>query len=84
VKVTAFRTQQKDFEQFFITRGELSSCKNVEGLMAAMNIRYNPDEWRPFTDSSMHSLKALLLHEGNVLPSVPVVYAVHKKKHMTT
>jgi hypothetical protein len=45
VKVTAFHSRQKDFEHFFITQGELSACKNVEGLMAAMNIRYNLEEW---------------------------------------
>jgi hypothetical protein len=44
VKVTAFRCRQKDFEQFFITPGELSAC-NVKGLMAAINITYNPEEW---------------------------------------
>lgn len=27
MKVTAFRSRQKDFEQFFITQGELSACK---------------------------------------------------------
>jgi hypothetical protein len=86
VKVTAFRSRQNDFEQFFVTQGELSACKNVEGLMAAaMNIRYNPEEWRLFTDSPTHSLKAVLLHKGNVLPSIPVACAIHKQetyKHM--
>jgi hypothetical protein len=32
----------------------------------------------PFRDSSMHSLKAVLLQKGNVLPSIPVAYAIHK------
>jgi hypothetical protein len=45
VKVTAFRSRQKGFGQFFMTQGELGACKYVEGLMAAMNIRYNPEEW---------------------------------------
>jgi hypothetical protein len=84
VKVTAFSSRQKDFEQFFIEEGEFSACKNVEGMMAAMNIRYNRDEWRLFMDSSMHSIKAVLLHKGKVLPSVPVACAVHKKKHTKT
>jgi hypothetical protein len=47
--------------------------------MAAMSIRYNLEEWQLFIDSSMHSLKAVLLHKGNVLPSIPVGCAVHKK-----
>jgi hypothetical protein len=65
VKVAAFSSRQKDFEQFFITQGELSACKNVEGLMAA---KYYPKEWRLFIGSSMLSQKAVLLHKGNLLP----------------
>jgi hypothetical protein len=78
--VTAFHSCQKDFEQFFITQGELCACKNVRVMMAAMNIRYILEEWRPSIDSSMHSLKTVLLHKGNVLPSIPVAYAIYKKE----
>lgn len=31
-------------------------------------------------DSSMHSLKAVLLHKGQILSSIPVAYAVHKRE----
>jgi hypothetical protein len=79
VKVTASCSHQKDFEQFFITTGELRACKNIDGQMAAMNIKYNLEEWRLAIDSSMHSLKAVLFHSGNVLPSIPVAVAIHKK-----
>jgi hypothetical protein len=78
--VKGFRSRQKDLEEFFMTQGELSACKNVEGLMAAVNIRHNPEEWRPFIDFSMHSLKAVLLHKTNVLPSTPLAYAIHKQE----
>lgn len=71
MKVIAFRSLQEDFEQFITTQGELSACKNVEGLMAAM-IRYDPEEWRLFIYSFMQSLKAVLLHKVKVLTSVPV------------
>jgi len=29
---------------------------------------------------SLHSLKALLLHKGNILSSIPVACAIHKKE----
>jgi hypothetical protein len=45
--------------------------------MAAMNIRYNSEEWRLFIRPSMRSLKAVLLYKGNVLPLIPVSYAIH-------
>jgi hypothetical protein len=48
--------------------------------VTTMNIRYNLEEWQLFINSSMHSLKALLLHEGNILPSIPVACVIHKKE----
>ena len=70
----------KDFEQFFMTQGELSACKNIKGLMAGMIIRYNLEKWWPFVDSSLCSLKAVLLHKGSVLLSIPVAYTIYKKE----
>jgi hypothetical protein len=72
--------RQKVSVQFLITQGELAARKNIEGLMAAMNIRYNLEEWRLFTNCPMHSLKAVLLHKSTVLPSITVAYAVHKQE----
>ena len=48
--------------------------------MATLRITHDPDEWRLFIDSSKTSLKAVLLHNGNVLPSIPVGHAVHLKE----
>jgi len=39
-----------------------------------------PDEWRLFIDSSITILKAVLLHNGNVFPSIPVGYAIQMKE----
>jgi hypothetical protein len=83
MNVTAFRSRQKDFEQF-ITQGEISPRMNVANLMAAMNMRFSPEEWLLFIASSVRSLKAVLLHKGKVLPSIPVAYAVRKKEHENT
>ena len=38
------------------------------------------NEWRPFIDPSIINLKAVLLHNGNTKPSMPVAYAVNMKK----
>jgi hypothetical protein len=48
--------------------------------MAAVNIRYYPEEWRLLIDFSMHSLKAVLLHKGNILPTIPVACVIHKQE----
>ena len=41
---------------------------------------YYVDDWRLFIDSSKTSLKAVLLHTLNYLPSVPVGHAVGMKE----
>jgi len=55
-------------------------CYDLDGLMNALGIKHDPQEWRLFIDSSKLSLKAVLLHNGNHRPSVPVGFAVHMKK----
>ena len=51
------------------------ACKDVDGLFKALNMSHCSDEWRLFIDSFKFSLKAVLLHNGNVLPSIPVAHA---------
>jgi len=70
VKVTAFRSRKR-FSAVLL---------NVEGLFAALNIGYYPEEWRLVIGSSILSLKALLLSKGNLLPSIPFASPVHKKE----
>jgi len=48
--------------------------------MQTLNIDHNPLDWRLLIDSSKLSLKALLLHNGNTLPSIPVGHSVHNKE----
>ena len=45
-----------------------------------LGIEHRPDEWRLFIDLSKLSLKAVLLHNGNKLPSVPIARAMHMKE----
>ena len=60
--------------------GGLVYCIDIDGLMATLRITHYADEWRLFIDSSKISLKAVLLHNGNVLPSIPAGHAVHMKE----
>jgi len=41
---------------------------------------HDPEEWRLFVDSWKLGLKAVLLHNGNRLPSIPVAHVVHVKE----
>ena len=75
VKISLYRYRQKDLEEFFTMEGTLVACKDVDDLFKALNMSHRSDEWRLFIDSSKVSLKAVLLHNGNVLPSIPVAHA---------
>jgi hypothetical protein len=58
----------------------LVACNDIDGVMQILNINYNPLDWRLFIDSSKLSLKAVLIHNGHILPSIPVGHSVHKKE----
>jgi len=58
----------------------LVACTDIDGLMQTLNINHNPLDWRLFIDLSKMNLKAVLLHNGNTLPSIPVGHSVHNKE----
>jgi len=60
--------------------GGHSSGKDVDGLFKALNMSHCSDEWRLFIESSKVSLKAVCLHSGYVLPSIPVAHAFGTKE----
>ena len=72
VKVTTFSTRNQEFEQFFKIASYFTYCKDIDGLMDAMHMRHSPEQWRLFIGASKRSLKEVLLHNGNKLPSIPV------------
>jgi len=66
VKITLYRYRQKNLEEFFTMEGTLVARKEVDGLFKTLNMSHCSDEWRLFIDSSKISIKAVLLHNGNV------------------
>ena len=44
--------------------------------MSELGASYEASDWRLFIDSSKRSLKAVLLHNGNELASVPIAHSV--------
>ena len=80
IKVSHYRKWQQNLLLFFEKKNNLVVCIDVFGLMYCLNLNYDRTEWRVFIDSSKLSLKAVLLHTGNCLPSVPIGHAVHMKE----
>jgi hypothetical protein len=58
----------------------LVACTDIDDLMQTLSINNIPLDWRLFVDSSKLSLKAILLHNGNTLPSIPLGHSVHNKE----
>ena len=79
-KITAYRNRHLDFSVYFDVIEDLCYCKDVEGLFNAVGIDHNPTQWRLFIDSSTKNFKAVLLHNGNIYPSIPLAYSLQIKK----
>ena len=79
-KVSVYRTRHSDFADFFSLEDGVVFCNDVHSVMEALNHRYSTNDWRLFIDSSKASLKAVLLHNGNMYPSVPLAHAINMKE----
>lgn len=79
-RISVFRNRDKELTQFFKQSNSLTFCSDIDGLLSAFGCHHNPSEWRLFIDSSVLSLKVVLLHNGNLYPSVPIGHAVHMKE----
>jgi hypothetical protein len=49
-------------------------------LLEELGFSHSPEEWRPLVYVSKLSLKAVLLHSGNVKLLLPVAHSVAKKE----
>ena len=59
-------------------------CKDIDWLMTELGCEHNPVHWRSFIDSRKTSLKAVLLHNGNIKPSIPMGYSNLRKETYNT
>ena len=79
-KVTVYRRRSELFSNLFSEDGELFYCNDIFELIHTLVGKYDPNDWRLFIDSSKKSIKAVLLHIGNILPSVPIAYSTTMKE----
>ena len=75
-----YHKRHEDLVHFFKMERGLVACTDIDGLMQTLNINHNPLNWRLFIHSSKLSLKAVHLHNGNTLPSIPVGHSVYNKE----
>ena len=81
VRISVYRKMHEDLVQFFKMERGLVACTDIDGLMQTLSINHIPLDWRLFTDSSKLSLKAVIVHNVNTLPSIPLGHSVHNESY---
>jgi hypothetical protein len=79
-KICYYCQRQHEFQHLFSWQDDLVYCNDVDSLLDTLGQRHNPGEWRLFMDSSKLSPKAILLHNGNEKPSIPLVFAARMEE----
>ena len=79
VRITSFRSRNKDLASFFDMENKLCYCTNIPGLFTSLGLPHNTSDWRLFIYSSKRSLKGVL-HNENEYPSIPIAHSVHLKE----
>ena len=82
--ISSFRIRNQSLARYYASAENICYGKDVEGLMTELGCEDNPAHWRLFIDSSKTSLKAVLLHNGNIKPSIPVGYSILRKETYDT
>ena len=78
--ISSFHSRNQILAQHYASALDICYFKDIDVLMDERGCEYNPVHWRLFIDSSKTSLKTVLLHKGNIKPSVPVGYGILRKK----
>jgi len=79
-KLCFFRNHQEEFQEFYSEENDLVYWKNICAVMDVFDHEHKTTEWRLFIDALKTSLKAVLLHNGNKFPSVPLAHATNMKE----
>jgi hypothetical protein len=76
VKFSWYRNRKKEFRKYYAQEDQLVFCTDFRNLLHQLGEKeYCPSTWRLFIDSSKRSLKAVLLHDSNVLASIPLAHS---------
>ena len=84
-KISKPRKRRVIFANFYTMSSDsdhpsLCHCTDIQGLFQEIGIVYSASDWRLFIDSSKQNLKDVLLHNGNVYPSIPIAHSVRMKE----
>ena len=74
VKVSYYRKRNRDLSLTFKIERPPCYCHDMEELFQTLGVVHIVKEWRAFIDFSKRSLKAVLLHIRNKIPSIPIAH----------
>ncbi|XP_076318488.1 uncharacterized protein LOC143229683 [Tachypleus tridentatus] len=80
VKITLYRKRTEDLLALFTMKEDLCFCNDITELCKQLKMSYDNTNWRLCIDASKDSIKAVLLHNSNTLPSVPIAYSTTMKE----
>jgi hypothetical protein len=76
VKFFWYGNREKQFRKYYAQEDQLVFRTDIRNLLHQLGQgEYDPSTWRIFIDSSKRSLKAVLLHNRNVLASIPLAHS---------
>lgn len=84
VCVTTFRKRTAELVTLFAVKHDLCYCKDIRALFEALQVDYDPKDWRLFIDASSYSVKTVLLYNGNTKPSIPIAHSVVLRENFDT
>ena len=79
--ISVYRKWHEGLVHVFKMERGLVACIDIDGLMQTLDINHSPLDWRLFTDSSKLNLKAVLLHNCNTLPYIPVGHSMYNESY---
>ena len=82
--ILLFRSSYQNLAGYYASAENICCCKDIVGLKSELGCEHNPADWKSFIDSSKTSLKAVLLHNGNIKPSILVGYSTLRKETYNT
>ena len=85
VKFSWYRNREKKFRKYYAQEDQLVFRTDILNHLHHLGEKeYGPSTWRLFIDSSKRSLKAVLLHNSNVLASIPLAHSTKLSESFET
>ena len=78
--VSLYSKRRTDIPMYDSFDADMVHWHTFQEFMEELQPVYTSGQWRVFHCSSKVSLKAVLLHNGNTFPSVPLALAVHMQE----